>query len=898
MSDIVVGIRLKADGSGLVGQMTSAKGKVTEFGNATHNVSKQANTASKNIDQMGNATEQLKRKVVGLGALLASGFAVRDLTRFADEATNIKNKINDVTDSAEKQAAMQQTLLATANATRSGLSATTDLYATLSRNARELVKTDQDLVDITATITKSFALSGATTAEADGAIRQLSQGLAAGALRGDEFNSVAEGAPEIMRAIAKETGKTTGELREFAATGGITAEIVVNALQGAAQGIDARFSKMTASLSSSMTVVQNNLIDYIGTQNEALGVTESLGAGLVNLSENLDTVQDVLVLSATVMAGRYVGAIVAATAAKAALVRQELLSTAAMTTGRAGLGRKVVALNASTIATNALTISTRGLNAAMGFLGGPVGLAITAAAALVYFGSESNTAKEKTAELTTEIDKLVSKYISLNDVGRKIELSKLTEKEEIARSKILALQEKIAEQEQKSKNRGPSTNQFSGIGDAVGIAKLQAEIGELDKTLTEISQKKKALFDSTFNVDDIKTQVAANNAAFKAANDEQLSSAIAAYQNQTEAFDRELQLREAVVKGQLTKEEAAIYSSLYRQQDANTRQYEQLEQKISDFYAKEIEKAGTNKDAIIALEQEKANKLAEIKQISRDQDQLLQQDFAAELNVSVNAEDPELDSLRESLLSQEDLIGQHLQQKHALLANAYAQGKLQEDEFISLSLAANQQYHNELDAYNNARANMMLSSGQQIFGGMADLAKSFGGEQSKAYKAMFAVQKGFAIAQGVLNLSTAISNASAAQPWYMAIPAMANAAAQGAQLVSTIKGASYAGQAHDGLRRVDNEGTYVVRKDEMVLNPKQRENFEQVVDATTGNGRVAANSPVYHFSPQISIDATNATPGMEDKIRQQVDMSLKEFDAELQRDFATNGRRSRMLRAG
>jgi len=177
---------------------------------------------------------------------------------------------------------------------------------------------------------------------------------------------------------------------------------------------------------------------------------------------------------------------------------------------------------------------------------------------------------------------------------------------------------------------------------------------------------------------------------------------------------------------------------------------------------------------------------------------------------------------------------------------------------------------------------------------LAGLAKTFGGEQSTAYKAMYAVQKGFAIAQGILNLTTAISNASAL-PFPANIPAMAQAAATGASLVSTLKGAQYQGQAHDGLARVpnSNEGTYLLRKDEMVLNPKQRENFEQVVENTSGGASAAGN--VYNFNPQINIDATNATPGMEDKINQQVNNALKEFDGELRRDFSNNGMRAQML---
>jgi hypothetical protein len=255
--------------------------------------------------------------------------------------------------------------------------------------------------------------------------------------------------------------------------------------------------------------------------------------------------------------------------------------------------------------------------------------------------------------------------------------------------------------------------------------------------------------------------------------------------------------------------------------------------------------------------------------------------------------DSELDKLRESLLSQEQLIEQHWLNRSSILARAWTQNKLTEDQFIALSLDSNKKYQDQLAAFNNARLNVIYSSGEQVFGAMASLAKNFGGEQSKAFKVMFAVQKGFAIAQGVLNLATAISNASAL-PFPINIPAIATAAAQGASLIANIKGAQY-GQAHDGIRRVnsDNEGTYTVRRDEMVLNPKQRENFEQVVESTQDGSSKGGN--VYHFKPTINIDATNATPGMEAKIKDQVNMALNEYDAKLQEDFSNNGTRSRLL---
>ena len=99
-------------------------------------------------------------------------------------------------------------------------------------------------------------------------------------------------------------------------------------------------------------------------------------------------------------------------------------------------------------------------------------------------------------------------------------------------------------------------------------------------------------------------------------------------------------------------------------------------------------------------------------------------------------------------------------------------------------------------------------------------------------------------------------------------------------------------KAHDGLRRVEaaNEGTYTLRKDEMVLNPKQRENFEKVVENTTErNGSGASGARPVIINMTTNIEAPNATPGVEKMIEERVMMSQREQRQQLMQDFANNG---------
>lgn len=96
-----------------------------------------------------------------------------------------------------------------------------------------------------------------------------------------------------------------------------------------------------------------------------------------------------------------------------------------------------------------------------------------------------------------------------------------------------------------------------------------------------------------------------------------------------------------------------------------------------------------------------------------------------------------------------------------------------------------------------ARNSMILSASSDFFGGMADLTGAFAGEQSGAYKALFAISKGFAIANAALQLQTAIANASAL-PWPANFPAIAQAVALGGQIASSIAGVNYGGAREFG----------------------------------------------------------------------------------------------------
>ena len=246
----------------------------------------------------GRADRGMKSFGLSLGAVgtaiaaLGITSAARDLARYADVWTNIESQLKQVTDSEQELLAVRKELLQVSSETRTDLESTAKLYTTLDRATSRLGVTTQEQIGLTKTINQLFLASGASSEDAANAIRQLSQGLEAGALRGDEFNSVAENAPRIMDALGSSLKMTRGELREFAATGGITAEIVVNALReysGEAQRAADLTSKTWA---QSVVIANNNMIEFAGNSDVLSASLSYAGDVIVDVSRLLaDNVQ-------------------------------------------------------------------------------------------------------------------------------------------------------------------------------------------------------------------------------------------------------------------------------------------------------------------------------------------------------------------------------------------------------------------------------------------------------------------------------------------------------------------------------------------------------------------------------------------------------------------------------
>lgn len=205
--------------------------------------------------------------------------------------------------------------------------------------------------------------------------------------------------------------------------------------------------------------------------------------------------------------------------------------------------------------------------------------------------------------------------------------------------------------------------------------------------------------------------------------------------------------------------------------------------------------------------------------------------LAAQQQLNKEATKEQVEALAQQILAQKQITTQIAQQGRLEAQKKEAQGFVKQQAFDAASpleqidieeqakIAKLEEYRNlelislqefettknniikqaadERAAIELARNSMILSASSDFFGGMADLTGAFAGEQSGAYKALFAISKGFAIANAALQLQTAIANASAL-PWPTNLPAIGQAVSLGAQIASSIGGLSYGGAREFG----------------------------------------------------------------------------------------------------
>lgn len=225
---------------------------VTEQGNFNNKIaqgSRQANAL----------TGKIKSAVAAYVSLKSVGAAIK----LSDEITSTNARLDLMIDNFEEAGSTDELfnkIYASAQNARGSLTETAAVVARFGNNAKDAFTSTDEVVNFANLVQKQMTIAGASTAEASNAMLQLSQGLGSGALRGDELNSIFENAPNLIQNIADYLDVPIGQIREMAADGELTADIVKNAIFAASDEINERFSDMPMTWGQMWTKFQNTAI--------------------------------------------------------------------------------------------------------------------------------------------------------------------------------------------------------------------------------------------------------------------------------------------------------------------------------------------------------------------------------------------------------------------------------------------------------------------------------------------------------------------------------------------------------------------------------------------------------------------------------------------------------------
>lgn len=235
--------------------------------------------AVKRTDTAANQLLSTMKRIASVTALIAAGKKAMGLS---DEFAQTTARLNLMNDGLQETEDLQRLIYESAQRSRTSYTATADVVAKLGQRAGQAFSSNAETIQFAENLNKQFVIAGASQQEIASASLQLTQALGSGVLRGEELNAVFEAAPNIIQTIADYLDVPIGKIRDLAADGQITADIVKDAMLSATENINEQFEDMPITFSQAFSLATNRAMmsmqEGLGGMNEFLNTEETMGA--------------------------------------------------------------------------------------------------------------------------------------------------------------------------------------------------------------------------------------------------------------------------------------------------------------------------------------------------------------------------------------------------------------------------------------------------------------------------------------------------------------------------------------------------------------------------------------------------------------------------------------------
>ncbi|HHE3553064.1 tape measure protein [Pasteurella multocida] len=579
MSNLTLALKIKADLNNALNNFKALETELQRTGKSAGALGAKSGIGAKGLEGLGKQADSVTNKLgktragiesisrqlarlqhfsTGLIGINLGTSGIQSLFNTADAYNNYEARIRLVSRSNKEAQGTFRELMQVANDTGQLFEATAELYTRVYRSMGSNAN-NAEILQFTKTIQQALVVSGAGAQEAKAALIQLSQGLASGTLRGEEFNSVAEQAPVILEILQKSLGKTRGELRKMAEDGKLTPQLILAATKEAQEQIQAQYDQMPKTISRAVNELSNAWLQFIGQADNASSASSLIASSISALASSLDELGTIAIVVSTALGVRLLAAltkktiayiqeqgaatkstlatrakaqidVMAARSAHIAAVK-ELELARAKDAGYASSKRLTLAMQAEEAASKKLALAKGALakaeasaglasrigSGALAFVGGGFGAAVLATLGLIAV-YQYLKAKEEELEaqynqtlslIQSHIDKtgeLIEARQRLGEIGgfsdRLAQLESNKKALDDAQKELELLKAKRAEIQE--------INQISGFGlaDSSKLDEYNKKIQELENQINKLTTNTKSLGEIT------ETQL---NAAFDAA---------------------------------------------------------------------------------------------------------------------------------------------------------------------------------------------------------------------------------------------------------------------------------------------------------------------------------------------------------------------------------------------
>lgn len=261
-----------------------------------------------------NASNGLWGKIKSIAGAYIGAQVVTGVIQLSDQFTNTNVRLNNAQlmfDDGGSLQELEKKVMASAQRSRTSYMDAASSIAKLGQNASDAFGSMDEVIAFQELINKSFVIGGASVQEQQAAMVQLTQAMASGVLRGEELNSVFEQAPGITQSIADYLDVPLGKIREMAAEGQITADVVKNAMFAAADDIENTFSNMPMTWAQIWTSMQNKALsvfapiltklNQIANSEKFTQITDGIINGLAGIASVATGVFDLMINFASVI---------------------------------------------------------------------------------------------------------------------------------------------------------------------------------------------------------------------------------------------------------------------------------------------------------------------------------------------------------------------------------------------------------------------------------------------------------------------------------------------------------------------------------------------------------------------------------------------------------------------